>query len=88
VTIRRAPAPRRGRNKSERHAELLTENWRRFAHKWGLDEDERDKNDARLAPILQRQWPSAHLRIPIDTSAGQLPLLPQQTTPNTMSPRP
>jgi GT2 family glycosyltransferase len=77
-----------GRNKSERHAELLTENWRRFAHKWGLDEDERDKNDARLAPILQRQWPSAHLRIPIDTSAGQLPLLPQQTTPNTMSPRP
>jgi len=77
-----------GRAKLERHAELLEANWRRFAAKWGLPEDAREQNDARLAPILERQWPATQLRIPIDVGAAQAAALPQPAPPNTLSPRP
>ena len=77
-----------GRGKLERHAELLEANWRRFAGKWGLGAEAREKNDSRLTPILERQWPNEHLRIPVETGDLRQAPLPQPTTSSSLSPRP
>ena len=58
-----------GGAKLARHEELLRDNWRRFAEKWGAESAPDYGDYAFLAPVLGRDWSESALRVPVAIGA-------------------